>query len=50
MWREEVEGLIRTYPDTAFVISHLTERRELRGAIVAHDLLTLDIAPRADAG
>ena len=50
MWREEVEGLIRAYPGTAFVVSHLTQRRELRGAVIAHDLLTLDIPPRTDAG
>jgi ribonuclease BN (tRNA processing enzyme) len=43
LWSGQVATLIAAYPDTAFIISHLTERRELRGAIVAHDLLTLDI-------
>lgn len=47
MCAEEVASLMRENPETAFVLSHMTERRELRGAIVAHDLLTLDIAPRA---
>ncbi|HYL71487.1 MAG TPA: MBL fold metallo-hydrolase, partial [Candidatus Dormibacteraeota bacterium] len=46
MWAGEVEQLVRAHPETAFVLSHLDERHELRGAIVAHDLLTLDIAPR----
>lgn len=50
LWAGEVEQLVRANPDTTFVLSHLDERRELRGALVAHDLLTLDIAPRHPAG
>jgi len=39
----EVADLMRAHPDTRFVISHLNERHDLAGAIVAHDLLTLDV-------
>ena len=45
LWSGEVAQLIADHPDTRFVISHLTERRQLAGAIVAHDLLTLDVTP-----
>ncbi|MBV9100915.1 MAG: MBL fold metallo-hydrolase [Candidatus Dormibacteraeota bacterium] len=48
LWAGEVEQLVRAHPRTTFVLSHMDERRELRGALVAHDLLTLDIAPRAE--
>jgi len=41
---DEVSELMSIYPGTRFVISHLAERHELPGAIVAHDLLTLDVS------
>ena len=45
LWREEVAGLVAEYPATTFLLSHLAERRELEGALVAHDLLSLEISP-----
>jgi ribonuclease BN (tRNA processing enzyme) len=45
LWRDEVVQLMAEHPQTRFLLSHLAERRELRGALVAHDLLTLDITP-----
>jgi len=47
LWRDEVAGLVAAYPETTFVLSHLVERQELPGALVAHDLLSLEIAPAA---
>ncbi len=49
MWRGEVTELMRRHPDTAFVLSHLTQRREVRGALVAHDLLTIEVQARSAA-
>lgn len=46
LWSGEVEQLMRDHPETPFLLSHLSERREVRGAIMAHDLLTLDVTPR----
>ncbi len=46
LWSGQVEELIRTHADTPFLLTHLSERRELRGALMAHDLLTLDVARR----
>jgi len=46
LWSAEVAQLLTDNPTTQFVVSHLSERRRLQGAIVAHDLLTLDITPR----
>jgi ribonuclease BN (tRNA processing enzyme) len=46
LWKEEVAQLISDHPNTDFVLSHLNERRRLQGALVAHDLLTLDVTPR----
>jgi hypothetical protein len=34
-------------PATTFLLSHLEERRELKGALVAHDMLSLEIEPVA---
>jgi len=45
MWAGEVEQLMRDHPDTRFLLSHLSERGEVRGALMAHDLLTLDVTP-----
>jgi ribonuclease Z len=47
LWRDEVAGLVADYPATTFLLSHLAERRELKGALVAHDLLSLEISPAA---
>jgi len=47
LWREEVAGLIAAYPQTTFLLSHLSERRQLPGALIAHDLLSLEIASAA---
>lgn len=40
---DEVQELIAACPDTRFLLSHLTERRQVRGALLAHDLLSLDV-------
>jgi hypothetical protein len=31
-------------PGTRFLLSHLSERRNLPGALIAHDMLSLEIA------
>jgi ribonuclease BN (tRNA processing enzyme) len=46
LWRDEVEKLVAGNPEVRFVLSHLPERRPLAGAIIAHDLLTLEVRPR----
>ncbi|MGA7987467.1 MAG: ribonuclease Z [Candidatus Dormiibacterota bacterium] len=48
LWRDEVAGLMAENPATTFLLSHLAERRQLPGALVAHDLLSLEISPGAD--
>ncbi len=47
VWAGEVSELMAALPGTRFVLTHLSERRPLPGALLAHDLLTLEIAPRA---
>jgi ribonuclease BN (tRNA processing enzyme) len=48
MWYGEVSELIDAHPQTRFLLTHLTERRPVRGAILAHDLLGIDVhAPGA---
>jgi ribonuclease BN (tRNA processing enzyme) len=47
LWAGEVSELMAALPGTRFVLSHLSERRPLPGAILAHDLLTLEMAPRS---
>lgn len=47
LWSEEVAGLIAENPSTRFLLSHLSERRHLPGALVAHDMLSLEIASAA---
>ena len=44
LWRAEVEQLIAENPATRFVLSHLHRRGPVDGAVIAHDLLTLDLA------
>jgi ribonuclease Z len=44
LWRGELEQLIAEHPDTRFVLSHLRTRGPVPGAIIAHDLLALDVA------
>jgi ribonuclease BN (tRNA processing enzyme) len=43
LWWGEVQELIRACPQTRFLLSHLSERRPVRGALLAHDLLSLDV-------
>jgi ribonuclease Z len=45
LWWGEVSELIDAHPQTRFLLSHLTERRDVRGALLARDLLTLDVQP-----
>lgn len=48
LWYGEISELIDAHPATRFVLSHLTQRRPVRGAILAHDLLSVDVqAPGA---
>ena len=46
LWRGELEQLIAEYPGTRFVLSHLRRRGTVAGAILAHDLLSLDVSGR----
>jgi len=43
LWWGELQELIAACPDTRFLLSHLTERRRVRGALLVHDLLSLDV-------
>ncbi len=45
LWRGELERLIAEYPGTRFLLSHLRRRGPVAGAMLAHDLLSLDISP-----
>jgi ribonuclease Z len=47
LWRDEVARLMTEFPATTFLLSHLEARVELPGALVAHDLLSLEISPDA---
>jgi ribonuclease BN (tRNA processing enzyme) len=47
LWRDEVATLMDEHPSTRFLLSHLSERRHLQGALVAHDMLSLEISPAA---
>lgn len=47
LWREEVEQLIRDAPDTRFILTHLSERTPVKGAILASDGLVLRLRPSA---
>jgi ribonuclease BN (tRNA processing enzyme) len=47
LWRDEVASLMAENPDTRFLLSHLSERRNLKGALIAHDMLSLEIASAA---
>lgn len=49
LWRAEVEALVAAHPQTIFLLSHLSARRRLDGALVAHDLLQLDVPPPGQA-
>ena len=44
LWRGELEQLIAEFPGTRFVLSHLRRRGTVAGAILAHDLLSLDVS------
>ena len=48
LWRGELEQLVAEYPDTRFVLSHLRTRGSVEGAILAHDLLSLDVTSPSD--
>jgi ribonuclease Z len=45
LWRGELQRLIAEYPGTRFLLSHLRRRGPVAGAMLAHDLLSLDISP-----
>lgn len=42
LWRKEVESLVAEYSDTQFILSHVRTRGTIPGALIAHDLLSLD--------
>ena len=44
MWAGEVRTLVEDYPETTILLTHLVERRTLPGALLAHDLLTLEVS------
>lgn len=45
LWRGDVEELIARHPRTRFLLSHLGQRGTVPGALLAHDLLSLDVLP-----
>lgn len=47
LWREEVEQLIREFSATRFILTHLSERAPVKGAILASDGLVLRLRPIA---
>lgn len=47
LWREEVEQLIREFPAASFILTHLSERAPVKGAILASDGLVLRLRPIA---
>jgi phosphoribosyl 1,2-cyclic phosphodiesterase len=47
LWRAEVEELIQAYPATRFILTHLSERAPVKGAILASDGLLLRLRPIA---
>ena len=44
LWRGEVEELVAEYPEVRFILNHLPGRGSVPGALIAHDLLTLDLS------
>jgi len=46
LWSGQVEELMARHPDTPFLLSHLSERHEVPGALMAHDLLTVEVPRR----
>ncbi len=44
LWRGEVEELVAGYPEVRFLLNHLPGRGSVPGALIAHDLLTLDLS------
>jgi len=48
LWREEVEQLIREFPASRFILTHLSERAPVKGAILASDGLVLRLRPIAE--
>ncbi|MGH7611149.1 MAG: MBL fold metallo-hydrolase [Candidatus Dormibacteria bacterium] len=49
LWREDVEQLMAEAPRTQFILTHLSERRPVKGAVLAVDGLTLRL-PRGGWG
>ena len=45
LWSGEVLELVARHPTTAFLASHLPERRAVPGTLLAHDGLTLEVNP-----
>ena len=50
LWRGDLEQLMAASPATRFLLSHLSSRQPVAGALIAHDLLSLDVpTPEAAA-
>jgi ribonuclease BN (tRNA processing enzyme) len=49
LWRAEVEELVEANPACRFVVNHLSTRGTVRGALVTHDLLTLELTQESAA-
>ncbi|MGH7667709.1 MAG: MBL fold metallo-hydrolase [Candidatus Dormibacteria bacterium] len=47
LWRAEVEELMEANPSTRFILTHLSERAPVAGAILASDGLVLRLRPAA---
>ncbi|MGO8685856.1 MAG: MBL fold metallo-hydrolase [Candidatus Dormibacteria bacterium] len=43
LWRGEVEGLVAEHPEVRFILQHLGGRVPISGALLSHDLLTLEL-------
>ena len=50
LWRGELEALIAEFPGTRFVLSHLRRRGTVAGALLAHDLLSIDVSAGSGNG
>jgi len=50
LWREEVLRLMAEAPTTRFILTHLSQRRPLPGALLAADGITLPLGRLGEAG
>jgi ribonuclease BN (tRNA processing enzyme) len=50
LWRGEIEQLIAEYPQTRFMLTHMRARGPLPGALIAYDMLSVDVSAAAPSG